>query len=322
VAIRTQGDEITPNTDRVLTFNGSATVTIPVGDDIVSDPVSLDVPDQSALAISLFVPEATGKLRPHSGPPGRYTYVSTPGDFTGAQSISSAKRTDNFYWVKSIEVEAKKNVGTIVAIGSSVCAGAHSTEDAYNSWPGYLSRRILAAKKQPRMAVVNAGIGGNRIIFDGAGESLLHRLAPDALDLSGVKYVVMYAGNNDIGAQMSPQVTADAIIDGIRETAKRCHAKGIKFIALTFAPCITGPTFSDNSKSGGLSTQQKEAMRLAINNWIRTTKEIDGYADVETIADPDNPGAINPIYDSGDHLHPNDAGYEAMADAIPLNLFK
>ncbi|MDT7813442.1 MAG: hypothetical protein QOJ42_3358, partial [Acidobacteriaceae bacterium] len=206
---------------------------------------------------------------------------------------------------------------SIVTFGDSITDGAHSTRDANARWPDILARRLQADKKTAHLGVLNQGIGGNRILHDTTGPSALARFDRDVIAQTGVKYLVIMEGINDIGHATDPAkpydvVTADDLIAGLSQLATRAHTHGIKVIGATLTPFV-GAKYQ--SPAG-------EEMRQAFNNWIRTTNQLDGVIDFDKVTtDPTHPGMFLILDDSGDHLHPGDAGYKAMGDSIDLNLF-
>lgn len=317
VAIQAKGASIQPGSDRTLTFDGSSSVTIPPGAPVVSDPVNLSVPALANLAISIYVPDKTGPATVH--PLGLHTtYVSGTGNFTGAQDMPSSWTTDSYYWITAVDVEAGPQASAIVALGDSITDGAHSTANENMQWPSQLAARLQANPATANLAVVNAGISGNRVLHDVAGPDVLERFDRDVLARDGVKYVIVLESINDLGfphqngAHGTQEVTAQQLIAGLKQIIERAHAHGIKVFGATLTP-YQGAVYY--SKEG-------EQKREAINRWIRTSGAFDGVVDFDAaVRDPKNPLRYLPAYDSGDHLHPGDAGYKAMADAVNLSLF-
>jgi lysophospholipase L1-like esterase len=324
IALRDSGAAIVPDSDRALTFGGQPSITIPPGAIVLSDPVKLEVPPLSDIAVSLFVPGATGPATWHFEAL-QTSYVSPPGDFTASTVmpfISTTHFQDSFgtehdawFWLAGVEVMASKQTGAIVILGDSVTDGTRSTPDANNRWPDYLARRLMDYSGNHKMGVLNAAISGNKLLNDIIGPSGLARFERDVLAQTGVTHVIVLLGNNDLLFVFSPAdfVTVDQIIAGHRQLIQRAHARGLKIYGGTLTP-FEGFFFH---------TPQKEQMRQQINRWIRESGEYDAVIDFDAVLrDEDLPARLDDDYDSGDHLHPNDLGYRAMADAIDLRLFK
>jgi lysophospholipase L1-like esterase len=317
VALRDKGADIVAGSDRPLTFSGGASFSIPPGAEILSDPVDLDVPALSYLTISVFVPAEVPAPTVHFT--GLHTtYISQPGDFTGAASITPANTSLMWYWISAVYVTAPPKAAAIVAFGDSITDGATSTPDTDRSWPSQLSERLAANKATADVAIVNEGISGNRLLNDGAGVSALARLDRDVLSLPGVKWLIVLEGINDIGIGNLPgtdpadAVTAEKLIAAHKQIIDRAHLHGIKVIGATLTPYV-GAVYA---------TDKGEAMRVAVNQWIRTSGAFDAVIDFDAATqDPANPKQIRPSFNISDHLHPNDVGYKAMADSIDLSLF-
>ena len=317
VALHEKGPAIVPVSDRALTFSGKAQVTIPPGAEIVSDAVDLDVPKFGDLVISAYVPGEAKE--PTSHLTGLHTtYLSKPGDFSSAETIADAATTESWYWLSGVDVEAPADAGLIVAFGDSITDGATSTTDTDSSWPSQLAKRLLANRATADVAIVNEGISGNRLLHDGMGVSSLARFDRDVLAQPGVKWVVVMLGINDIGFGMlagpqSPEaVTADDVMAAHKQLIDRAHLHGLRVAGATLTPFAGALYYSDAG----------ESMRQAVNQWIRTSKAYDAVIDFDmAVRDRDNPKEIRASYNLRDHLHPNDAGYKAMADAINLSIF-
>lgn len=317
IAVRSAAGAIVPSSDRTLTFSGQPSITIPSGAFVLSDPVDLDVPQLGDLAISVYVPGKTGVPTWHAT--GLHTtYLAGPGDFTGKPDIPDASKQPSWYWLSGVDVSASKGAAAVVAFGDSITDGARSTVDANHSWPSDLAQRLLARSgRAPRLAVLNAGISGNRILHDIVGLNALARFDGDVLMQPGVEDVIVLEGINDIGfsniaGNADQAVTADEIIAGMRQLIERAHVRGIRIFGGTLTP-FDGATYY---------SPESEAKREAVNNWIRAGGAFDGVVDFDAaVRDPAHPTKVLPAYDSGDHLHPSDAGYQAMADAVDLSLF-
>lgn len=319
VARRATGSSIVPGTDRPLTFGGKSTFTMMPGVVVVSDPVDLEIPALGDLAISLYLPNDTGAPTTHATAL-HTTYVSTEGDFTGQSELPLAGTTQQYYWISSVEVVAPSEAAAIVAFGDSITDGARSTPDTNNSWPALLATRLAANKSTANIAVINEGIGGNRLFSDAvglAGVSALARLDRDAFSHPGVKWLMILEGINDIGALASTtspmSITKDDLVWVLQQVIDRAHAHGIKVIGCTLTPY----------EGAGYSRENGEAIRVAVNEWIRSSGAFDAVVDFEAATrDPNSPKRLRPDFDPGDHLHPNDAGYKAMAAVVDLSIFR
>jgi lysophospholipase L1-like esterase len=299
-----------------LTFSGRTMVTIPPGALIVSDPAMVNVPAGCDLAVSFFVPMQTiTHLSVHGG--ADQTSYTAPGNVVGAKTLESPGEIRNWPFVKGVDVKAPAKAAAVIAFGDSITDGAFAAQNQNARWPDELARRLLANPKTADIGVLNEGIGGNRILHDNTGPSALARFDRDVIAQDGVKYIIILEAINDIGHAYDTHrtydvVSADDLIMGYTQMTERAHAHGIKVYFGTLTP-YTG---------AGYMSPAGEQVRQALNTWIRTTHEIDGYVDFDKATrDPANPAVYLPAYDHGDHLHPSDPGYKAMGDAIDLNLF-
>ncbi|HTF10015.1 MAG TPA: SGNH/GDSL hydrolase family protein [Asanoa sp.] len=327
------GSGIVPGTDRPLTFGGRTSFSIPRGAPALSDPVRLSVPAQTDLVISIFLPRSTPAATQHSSAFQR-TFIAD-GDVTRAVGLPGAPETTSWYFLSGVTVAGNGRAGAVVAFGDSITDGAVTTVDANHRWPDFLARRLHADRALRDVGVVNKGIGGNRLLYDGNtlpdppfgglgpifGDSALSRFDRDVAAQAGARHVIVLLGINDIGqpGSISPvdeTVSTDDLIFAHREIIARAHERGLRVYGATLTP------FQDTTIPG-YYTAANEAKRQALNAWIRTGGEYDAVIDFDrAVRDPGQPGRMLPAYDSGDHLHPNDAGMRAMADAIPLRLFK
>jgi lysophospholipase L1-like esterase len=299
---------IVPGTDHAVTFDGNAAVTIPASAPLLSDPVPMQVKPLDRLLISIHLP---GPL-PRGGH-ALFQYVTlTAGDSTSAPRLPDARLARVTALVTEVDVNADAPTNVIVTLGDSITEGALSTANAFRGWPDRLAERLVAARKN--WAVVNAGIGGNRLLRYGSGPSALARLDRDVFSVPGVKAIILLEGINDIGHGFAPsgqidRVTAEALEAADKQIIARAHQKGIKVYGGLLTP-YQGAAYA--STAG-------EQVREALNNWIRTSGAFDGVIDFATpVADPTNPLTFNPSYNDRDHLHPNDSGYQIMANAIDL----
>ncbi len=313
VALRDKESAIVPASDHALTFSGKASSTIPPGAEIISDPVDLEVPKLGDLVISVYVPGEVPAPTTH-GTGLHTTYISKTGDFTNAPSMADATKSQSWYLISSVDVMAAPQTRVVVAFGDSITDGATSTPDTDSSWPSQLAPRLLANKATANVAIVNEGISGNRVLADGAGVSALARFDRDVLAQPGVEWLIVMEGINDIGlGAKAGTITADDLIEAHKQMIERAHMHGIKVIGATLTPFAGAAYYSDEG----------EAMRTALNEWIRTGKAYDAVIDFDAATrDPENPKQIRPTYNIRDHLHPNDAGYKAMADAFDLSMFR
>ena len=323
VAVAGQGSGIAAQSLRPLTFGGAKSFVLPPGAPVVSDAVDLDVAAFTDLAVSLYLPATTELGTVHAT--GLQTaYVSSAGDFTTASEFPAEDRFVNRFFLSGVIVEPAAPARAIVTFGDSITDGTASTVNANRRWPDVLARRLKDAGAS--VAVLNQGIAGNRVLSDGAGVSALARFERDVLSQPNVSHVVIFLGINDLGfpgTAIEPNGivrAADEIIAGYKQLIERAHLRGIKVIGSPLTPFENALGETPNR---GYFTPDKEAKRQAINRWIRTSGAYDAIIDFESVvADPAHPAAIAKAYDSGDHLHPNDAGYKAMGEAIDLKLFQ
>jgi lysophospholipase L1-like esterase len=313
MALRDHDSAIVASSDRPLTFSGLSSVTIPAGASMISDPVDFAVPAVGDLVVSIYIPGESGPPTQHAT--GLHTtYISSEGDFTGAADFTPARTATSWYFLSGVQVLASADAGAIVTFGDSITDGATSTTDANAAWPSVLAKRLHDAGAN-NLAVINEGISGNRVLRDGAGPSVLARFERDVLAQPGIKYLVFMEAINDIGQASrpgTPPVTTEEIIAVYKQMIERAHLHGIKVIGATLTPYEGASYYSDSG----------EVIRAAVNQWIRTTNMLDGVVDFDKVTrDPDHPGQLLPGFNIRDHLHPNDAGYNAMAQAIDLSLF-
>lgn len=326
IARSTGNGGIDPSTNRTLRFGGTSTVTLAPGEERWSDPVYLQVPTQSDLAISLYVPLNTPVVTTHTI--GMQTNYLAPGDQAGASVMGNATATTMYYWLSEVDAStigssdsttdlAAHPYKVVVAFGDSITDGYGSTTDANHRWPNYLDNRVQAASEDlGRASVVNAAIAGNRWIYDGVGPAGVTRFAHDVAGVSGATHVMILLGINDIGVgTFVPQqnVSADQIIAAMKATIAQAKASGIKIYLGTITP-YNGASYYDAAG---------EMKREAVNAFVRSANGADGVLDFDQVVrDPSNPTALLPAYDSGDHLHPNDIGYQAMANSIDLGVLE
>ena len=329
IALTGEGSQIKPETDRTLTFGGQTSVRIPAGAPVLSDPIDLPVKSLAELSVSIYLPANTA-LSTLRGDSQRESFL-VPGDLTAKADLPNAEKRTTWYFLSSIEVWAPSLTTTIVALGDSITQGAMMNPGPpYSDWPDQLAQRI-SNRKGPSVAVVNVGISGNRVLHDAAGVNALTRFDRDVLAHPGMTRLILLEGINDIGfprIRMSEipgvpagtknpfaaeKASADEIIMGLRQILTRAHEHGILVFGGTLMP-FEGTNSYDS---------EGEAIRQAVNQWIRASKEYDGIFDFDALTrDPGHPTRLRAEYDSGDHIHPNAAGYKAMAESMSLSVLK
>ena len=321
VLIDPAGAEIA-GTSRTLTFGGEPGAVIPRGAPYASDAVDLEVPDLARMKVEFFLPTATGPCTCHLTGVDQLL-VSPAGNFVG-RPFEPAARAQFRAFLSAVEIDSPDALGTIVAFGDSITDGVGATAGANRRWPDVLADRLQAAGQE--WAVANAAISGNRVLSPGMGESALARFDEDVLSLPGVKYLIVFEGVNDIGNRFGPsrggpnlpgldqpQITVEQMIAGYRQLIARAHAKGIKVIGSPIGPY----------KGAAYWSEEGEAARQAINDWIVNSGTFDGVVRLDTaFADPADPAQMREGYHMGDHLHGSDAGLKAVGDSIDLALFE
>ena len=313
VALAGANGETLPGTDRVVTFNQAQGATIPARAPLLSDPIAMPVKPLARVAISIHLPQGAPDATVHSY--SAATGWTAPGDQTAATSLTDATTLGPRVIITGVEVENRKLARTIVTLGDSITDGVRATPDSDRRWPDLLAERLQRGGTT-LTGVANAGISANRLLSEGDGYNALARFDSDVLAVPGVSHVVILEGVNDLGAaarDQQPMLPPAAIIGAYRQMIARAHDRGVKVILATILPY----------KGAGYWSAAGEASRVAINDWIRTNREADGYVDLaQAIADPADPARMARAYDVGDALHPNDAGFRVMADAIDLSLFR
>ena len=329
----TSGTDIVPATDRTVTFGGHRTATVPVGAPMVSDPVRLAVPARSDLVVSIYLPEPTPVTTLHA-----FAYqdnVVAEGNVTDDRAVTPTRTIGQWFFLSGVSVRTPgRDPGAVVALGDSITNGFETDVNANHRWPDLLSNRLQAVPSLRDVGVLNLGVAGNRLLHDpnpppGSdaenfaaffGHSALRRFDRDVLAQPGVEDVVVLLGVNDLGhpgttAPPGETVSAEEIIAAHRQLIARAHAAGLEIHGGTILP-FKGDTL-------GFYTEENEAKRQAVNTWIRTSGEYDSVIDFDAaLRDPADPQRLRAAYDSGDHLHPNDAGMAAMAAVVPLRLFR
>jgi len=307
---------LVPGSARPLTFAGRADAVVPPGADWWSDPVAGPVAPFADLSVSVFLPDEPDTQTSHPG--SRATSFLVRGDRTTDAALPGAERTDHWFFLSGVEVRRCGRAPVVVAFGDSITDGYGVKPGTNARWTDYLSRRL-----DGRAAVVNQGIGGNRVLLDGLGPNALARFERDVLGQAGVTHAILLEGVNDVGVLQRDKPATPAEQDAlVREVTgayaqmiARARAHGIKVYGGTVMPFATNAYYHPDAGS--------ERMRAAINAWIRTPGRFDGVIDFDrALRDPARADRLNPAYDSGDGLHPSDAGYRAMADAVPAALLR
>lgn len=306
-----------PGSMQPLLFGGMPGISIPAGTLALSDPVALKVEPLSDVAVSIFLPaQPLPVLTAHTN--AVQSNLRTVGNALAQDALPGGSPLGSYLFLKNIQVLAPAKAGTIVALGDSITDGAYVTRDSNRRWPDELARRLQADRKTRDLGVVNEGIGGNRVLHNGTGPNALARLGRDALEQPGVRYVIFMEAINDIGnayqtVNAHDAVTAEELIQGYGQVIERAHEHGIKVFGATLTPYM----------GAGYSSAAGEQVRVAVNTWIRTSRQFDGVIDFDAATrDPAHPTMFAPALEHGDHLHPGDAGYKVMGDSVDLDLFQ
>jgi lysophospholipase L1-like esterase len=301
--------DATPGSLRRATFGGARTAVVPAGRDRVTDPVALRVPAHGNLLVTLYTPDDSGPATFHRS--ARQTNFRAPYGNRAADENGSAYTTviGSWYYVTGVDVLGSSAAGSVVTLGDSITDGNGSTADANRRWPDRLAERLRALPAARRLGVLNAGVSGNRLLRAGVGPSALDRFDADVLTRTGVRTLIVMVGINDIKG--SPNATDPAAFTtAYRRIVDRAHARGIRVVGATLTPY----------GGHGAYTSARERVRQAVNASIRGDGIFDAVADFDrAVRDPVRPHRIRPAYDPGDHLHFNDAGMRALADAIALS---
>jgi lysophospholipase L1-like esterase len=312
--------KIAPASDKELTFSGSSEVTIPAHADYLSDPVSFPATALSDVAITLHIDVPPDEQTGHPG--SRATSYLAHGDLVSALDLPGAKTVDHWYFIAGIDVLAPPEARAVVVLGDSITDGRGATTNGNNRWTDVLAQRLQSQPSTRNLAVLNQGIGGNRLLTDGLGPNALARFDHDVIAQPGVRYLIVLEGINDIGMLAHtgevPRTEHDAlvrrIIGAYEQMIARAHPQSIKVIGATVMPFMGSNFYHPGPAS--------EADRQAVNEWIRAPGHFDAMIDFDKVTrDPEHPERLLPAFDSGDHLHPSPAGYAAMAQAVPLSLF-
>jgi|HubBroStandDraft_1064217.scaffolds.fasta_scaffold09413_2 lysophospholipase L1-like esterase len=316
VALSAGGSAVQPGSDHGITFGGASTVNIPPGAAIFSDPVAIVVAPLADVAVTFYLPPQIMRAETYHGFADQDNFLSM-GDAANAADMAQATTISSWYFFDGIDVAAVPGSYSIVTLGDSITDGALSAHGANHRWPDILAARLQADPNFKNVGVLNVGIGGNRVLNETTGPSAISRIDRDVLSQSGVRYVMVLESINDIGRLKNVTVpwdgvTAEQLEWGLKQIADAAHEHGIKAIGATLTPY----------GGAGYSSDKGEQVREAVNNWIRTSGTFDGVVDFDKITqDPANPTHFNTDFDSGDHLHPKDAGYQAMGAGIDLSMF-
>ncbi len=316
VALSAGRGAILPGTDRKLSFTGESAAHIPAASMVFSDPIELRVPALADIAVSLYLPCQTIEHSTFHDEAMQTSYL-TSGNETSAKMLHKATELESWYFLDGVDVkESGHSTGAIVALGDSITEGAYSGTGQNHRWTDFLAKRLRRNAATAHLGVLNEGIGGNRLLNDGYGPSALARFDRDVLSQSGVRFLIVLEGTNDIGHLVKPpvaKITAYELEEALAQLAARAHAAGIKAYGTTMLPYFGADYYSEDG----------EEMREQVNAWTRSSGVFDGVIDFDkAIRDPFNTKRILPRYDHGDHLHLNARGYKAMSDAVDLHLFE
>jgi lysophospholipase L1-like esterase len=311
---------IQPGTSQAVTFGGQPSIDIPVGAQAVSDPLNLPVAPQSNITVTMYLAagQASGNITSHPG--SRTTSYMVAGNHLDDADLTGAASVDHWYFLSGAEVWSRPRTEAVAVVGDSLTDGRGSTTNRNDRWTDQLFGRLQSIPATAGVAVLNQGLGGNRVLQDGLGPNVLARLDRDVLAATGARWMILFEGVNDIGtADATPaaqkQISSE-LIGGYEQIIVRAHAMGIAVYGATITP-FGGNTMYDDPNG------YREAARQTVNQWIRTSHRFDAVLDFDMAArDPGNPRAILAAFDSGDHLHLNPAGYKALADAVPAGLFE
>jgi lysophospholipase L1-like esterase len=318
-ALSTRSSEIDPSSDRALSFAGAPAVTVPSGAEVISDPIAYQVAPLSNLALTFHLDDPPARETGHPG--SRATSYYVHGDRLAAPMLVDAGKIEHWYQISGIDVRSSPGAASLVVLGDSITDGHGATTDGNDRWTDVLASRLQQSLTMRDIGVSNQGIGGNHLLMDGLGPSALARFDRDVLAPSGVRWLIVLEGVNDLGGltRMGEVPLEDhaglvqRVIAAYQQIIQRSHAHGIKVFGATMTPYMG----SDYYHPGPLN----EHDRQAVNDWIRAAGHFDAVIDFDAVVrDPDHPDRLLLTYDSGDHLHPSPAGYRAMGDAVPLSL--
>jgi lysophospholipase L1-like esterase len=314
IAVSLNSSAIDIKTDKSLSFDGNSEITIELGNAVTSDPFGFSLKPGSNVTITIYYGETSPDVTGHPG--SRTTSYIVPGNEVTATNFTNAAKTDHWYTINGVDVVAPENAAAVAVLGNSITDGRGSGTNKQNRWPDELAKRLRENPATQEVAVLNEGIGGNCVLRGCLGPSAISRFDRDILNQSGIRWLIILEGINDIGGSRGAE-GADRIAKGLIEAYEKmidlAHAKGIRVYGATMTPF--GGSFYDSP--------DHQRSWETVNNWIRTSGRFDAVIDLaKAISDPNNPTHLIPAGDSGDHLHPNEAGHRMMAEAVELNLFK
>jgi lysophospholipase L1-like esterase len=318
IALSSGESAIQPDSLHALTFGGQPSIVIPPGAEVISDVVNLSTPVFADLSISMYLPlQQVSSITAHSS--AQQTNYIQAGNHVTSPRFSAPVTMPSWYFLKGVDVQpAAPHAAAVIAFGDSITDGAYASENKNHRWPDYLAMRLHSNPATAGLAVLNEGIGGNCVLVTCVGPNALARFDRDVLAQSGARYLVVLEGINDIGRLHDPnqpdyRLSAQDLEQGFEQLVARAHARGIKVIGATLTPY----------QGAGYFTERGEQIRQALNKWILSSGAFDGVVDFDKATrDPNRPTFFSPQADSGDHLHPKDDGYKAMADAFDLSLFQ
>ena len=309
IAQRSSGSSITASSDRTVTFGGQTSITIAAGALAISDSIAFPVQALSDVTISCYLPQSTGPATSHQQ--GTQTNYIAAGDVSGNATLNGPQTTGSYFFLTNLDVQNSASFGAVVTLGASITDGVASSQDSNRRWPNDLATRLVNSGRT--VGVINQGISGNDLLSDGAGQSALNRFNRDVIAQPGVGWVIFSDDPiNDLGSSNNRPSGAQ-LIAGLQQLISRAHQAGIKFLCSTLTPF----------EGAGYWTSAGETGREQVNAFIRSAGSgCDGIVDQDTAThDPAHPTKYLPAYDAGDHLHPNEAGLQAIANAVDLNLF-
>lgn len=314
IAASKDGSVIDATTQKKLAFDSKGEVIIPAGGEVVSDPVKFNLKSGTKLAITICYGNTSADVTGHPG--SRTTSYILAGDKTASVDFAGAAKTDHWYTINNVEVNASAKTATIAILGNSITDGRGSGTNKQDRWTDILSEKLLSNPQTRHIGVLNFGIGGNCVLWGGLGPTALNRFDRDILTQHGVKWLIIFEGINDIGGVRSAEdadKVADKLIEAYTQMINKAHAKGLKVYGATITPFAK--SFYDKDF--------RQTVRTKVNEWIRTSGKYDAVIDFDKVMqDPQNPSALFPDLQSGDFLHPNESGYQKMGQSVDLNLFK